>query len=215
MERILLILLTCIILASCSTHNESQKQISTKEKGFITLLKNKNYQELISSIKKPKNEMEKSYFDIAMAFSELHYADKLLYEKYPKGEATDGDYSIYNTIAFNYRNAKNRFEKMKNIPKDFQNEYDSSYKYLSEKTNHYQTIYDQWSSMSISERAEVDYQKSMPQIGMTTDEVLSSTWGKPQDINKTTTKYGVSEQWVYPGFFYIYFEDGIVTAIQE
>lgn len=54
-----------------------------------------------------------------------------------------------------------------------------------------------------------------PHIGMSKTQVEQSTWGKPKDINKTTTKYGVSEQWVYSGNRYIYFDNGIVTAIQE
>lgn len=58
-------------------------------------------------------------------------------------------------------------------------------------------------------------QKSAPAIGMTAEEVRNSSWGKPSDINKTTTAYGVHEQWVYSGNRYIYFDDGIVTSIQE
>ena len=61
-------------------------------------------------------------------------------------------------------------------------------------------------------------EKKAPAIGMTADEVRQSTWGDPSDINKTTTKYGVREQWVYRSSVknkYIYFEDGLVTAIQE
>lgn len=54
-----------------------------------------------------------------------------------------------------------------------------------------------------------------PAIGMTKSEVENSTWGKPKDINKTTTQYGISEQWCYSGYKYIYFDDGIVTSIQE
>lgn len=54
-----------------------------------------------------------------------------------------------------------------------------------------------------------------PEIGMTADEVRNSTWGEPKEINKTTTKYGVREQWVYSSRRYIYLEDGIVVAIQE
>jgi tetratricopeptide (TPR) repeat protein len=54
-----------------------------------------------------------------------------------------------------------------------------------------------------------------PTIGMTQDEVLNSSWGKPLDRNKTTTEYGVSEQWVYGSDRYIYFDNGIVTAIQN
>ena len=51
-------------------------------------------------------------------------------------------------------------------------------------------------------------------IGMTTQQVLESSWGEPEGINKTTTKYGTSEQWVY-GDNYLYFEDGILTSIQN
>lgn len=54
-----------------------------------------------------------------------------------------------------------------------------------------------------------------PSIGMTKNEVLNSTWGEPEDINRTTTRYGTSEQWCYNGNKYIYFEDGIVTSIQD
>jgi hypothetical protein len=41
-------------------------------------------------------------------------------------------------------------------------------------------------------------------IGMTADEVLER-WGKPLDVNKTITEHGVSEQWVYPNYQYLYF----------
>lgn len=54
-----------------------------------------------------------------------------------------------------------------------------------------------------------------PKIGMTKSEVLNSTWGKPEDVNTTTTKYGTNEQWVYSLTRYIYFDNGIVTAIQD
>lgn len=56
-------------------------------------------------------------------------------------------------------------------------------------------------------------------IGMTQDDVIAS-WGKPDDINKTITQYGVNEQWVYNRDFlrnnqYVYFENNKVTAIQS
>lgn len=61
-----------------------------------------------------------------------------------------------------------------------------------------------------------DYQEPVePYVGMTAEQVEASTWGKPNDINKTTTQYGVNEQWVYSNDKYIYLEDGVVTAIQE
>ncbi|AGK96763.1 zinc ribbon domain-containing protein [Clostridium pasteurianum] len=54
-----------------------------------------------------------------------------------------------------------------------------------------------------------------PTIGMTADQVRKSTWGNPKSINRTTTAYGTSEQWVYPNYRYIYLDNGIVTSIQD
>lgn len=52
-------------------------------------------------------------------------------------------------------------------------------------------------------------------IGMTQQDVLDSSWGKPKDINKTIGAWGVHEQWVYGNGNYLYFEDGILTSIQN
>lgn len=65
------------------------------------------------------------------------------------------------------------------------------------------------------ERTRKSQDMTTPLIGMTADEVLASTWGEPEKINRTTTVYGVSEQWVYSGNRYVYLDNGIVTAIQE
>lgn len=51
-------------------------------------------------------------------------------------------------------------------------------------------------------------------IGMTQDRVLQSSWGKPRKINRTTTLTREREQWVYDGG-YLYFDNGILTAIQN
>jgi hypothetical protein len=52
-------------------------------------------------------------------------------------------------------------------------------------------------------------------IGMTSRQVLNSSWGKPSDINRTTTAAGVTEQWVYGDSAYLYFTNGKLTAIQN
>jgi hypothetical protein len=49
-------------------------------------------------------------------------------------------------------------------------------------------------------------------IGMT-KEMCKLSWGKPKDINKTTTSGKTSEQWVYSDS-YLYFDNGFLTAIQ-
>lgn len=51
---------------------------------------------------------------------------------------------------------------------------------------------------------------------MTKQEVLESSWGKPERINSTHTARGSSERWVYSnGRGYPYFENGILTAVQN
>ena len=57
--------------------------------------------------------------------------------------------------------------------------------------------------------------KNNPALGMTAEEVLQTTWGKPKRINKTTYTWGIEEQWIYPDNQYIYLENGIVVAISE
>lgn len=52
-------------------------------------------------------------------------------------------------------------------------------------------------------------------IGMSKQDVLDSSWGKPYDINTSTGSWGVHEQWVYGGGNYLYFENGILTSIQN
>lgn len=53
-----------------------------------------------------------------------------------------------------------------------------------------------------------------PAIGMTSQQVLRSTWGRPKKKNITEYTFGIHEQWVYDRG-YIYIEDGVVTAIQH
>lgn len=51
-------------------------------------------------------------------------------------------------------------------------------------------------------------------IGMTAGQVLQSNWGKPRKVNTTATANTVREQWVY-GSGYLYFENGVLTAVQK
>jgi hypothetical protein len=52
-------------------------------------------------------------------------------------------------------------------------------------------------------------------IGMTKEDVLASSWGKPKSINTTITAYGSREQWVYGTGNYLYFNDDKLTSIQK
>lgn len=60
-----------------------------------------------------------------------------------------------------------------------------------------------------------EYQEKKIAIGMTKQEVIQlKDWGRPMSINKTTTASGINEQWVY-GTRYLYFDNGVLTTIQE
>lgn len=54
-----------------------------------------------------------------------------------------------------------------------------------------------------------------PYIGMLESEIKNCIWGDPEDINETITKYGTKKQYVYSNYRYLYFEDGVLTAIQK
>lgn len=91
------------------------------------------------------------------------------------------------------------------------------YRFIDDKTIQVAdgTIYYKASeSVDIPEEKSPIMRKS-PEIGMTKSELEESSWGEPEDINKTTTKYSISEQWCYSEYRYVYLKDGIVTSIQE
>lgn len=49
-----------------------------------------------------------------------------------------------------------------------------------------------------------------------TEQMTIESWGRPNDINKTVGSWRVHEQWVYPEEgYYLYFENGILTAWQD
>jgi hypothetical protein len=53
-------------------------------------------------------------------------------------------------------------------------------------------------------------------LGMTQQQVLESSWGRPSQVNRTVTVRGTREQWVYSDSRgYLYFDNGILTAVQN
>jgi hypothetical protein len=54
-----------------------------------------------------------------------------------------------------------------------------------------------------------------PQLGMTSEQATKSKWGRPREINRTITMLGTKEQWVYGSNRFLYFDNGILTGIQE
>lgn len=102
-----------------------------------------------------------------------------------------------------------------NMLKDLKNE-DNIEKYINvSQVNSFIELYEDMLTDDNESYTVDTYNQRDIKIGMTQKEILNSNWGKPKDINKTTTAYSVHEQWVYDGFKYLYFEDGILTTIQE
>lgn len=64
--------------------------------------------------------------------------------------------------------------------------------------------------------AKAQAAKPSPRIGMSKATVVESTnWGKPYKVHRTTTVSGTQEQWVYGSSQYLYFTNGVLTAIQD
>ena len=56
--------------------------------------------------------------------------------------------------------------------------------------------------------------KPKPYIGMTTNEILASSWGSPNEVISTLTTNGKEEQWEYAPNKVIFIENGFATAVQ-
>lgn len=54
-----------------------------------------------------------------------------------------------------------------------------------------------------------------PKIGMSADDNRDCGWGEPSTINRTTTAAGRREQWVYSPRRFLYFNNGVLEAIQD
>jgi hypothetical protein len=64
-------------------------------------------------------------------------------------------------------------------------------------------------------RIKAERRKYGVSIGMTMEEVQDSSWGKPQSINRSIYANTTREQWVYGGRNYLYFDNGVLTSIQN
>ncbi|MCY7919955.1 hypothetical protein [Bacillus vallismortis] len=91
-----------------------------------------------------------------------------------------------------------------------------TYKNDDPKTNTFESREVTYNENADDSFNEEDSSETPIAIGMTKQDVLNlNKWGKPKDVNKTTTSYGTSEQWVYSTSRYLYFENGELRAIQN
>jgi len=125
------------------------------------------------------------------------------------------EFPVLNRYALALENEKKGDHSMalqywKDIPLDYNGPLSSE---ILKSVNTYSVEIQQLNQLLASYKAKQSIPQ--PRIGMTANEVSNSQWGKPTKVNKTTTAYGVTEQWVYSSGKYVYLDNGIVTAIQE
>ncbi|MED3934407.1 hypothetical protein ABEY43_26780 [Priestia megaterium] len=141
---------------------------------------------------------------------------------YPKEYQPEYYLSLYVGAMSNFEDEdyKHAYNNIKKIPNDYNGQFAEEISLARKKLKDRYEVDKEETEKSneilADAQKQYDLQHTKPQIGMTQEEVINKTgWGKPDDINRTTTKYGVEEQWVYNIYGYVYFEDGKVTAIQE
>lgn len=194
--KFLFFICLAFLLTACSNvqqeASDNEEQLTQE---LIQLFHEKKYDEITDKVVKQKIELEKNFFNIALAYKEL--------EKTGIGKRD----SLAKSDQYEYIKAK--LDNVNNPPSE-----------IAEEINRTKRIVEQKYITFLKEEKPNEYDASVgtlpnPSIGMTKEEVLYSTWGKPKDINKTTTADTVSEQWVYSDYKYLYFENGILTTIQE
>ncbi|MEB2280088.1 hypothetical protein LAV73_08770 [Lysinibacillus xylanilyticus] len=101
------------------------------------------------------------------------------------------------------------------IDSEVQNDFISKFSAeISVMKQELQKVQEQVAADAVIRKAERE--KNKVYIGMTSERLLETNWGKPDDINRTITAYGTKEQWIYrDSGVYFYFEDGILVTIQE
>jgi len=123
------------------------------------------------------------------------------------------------------------FEKLENYAQSIKYYHEGNYfmaRYFAERIGSYSGYGEQevkeysdkilkelTSEVIANNREQLQTRAKSVQLGMNQQQVRESSWGNPNKINTTTTSYGVHEQWVYSGYNYLYFENGILTSIQN
>ncbi|MCY7755671.1 DUF2845 domain-containing protein [Bacillus haynesii] len=228
MKRLLTLMFVVTVLTACSnpnkqpeeekavhqtktTSNQKEKKIKThkltdKDKRFIQLIKDGEYDKVIKETSDLRDVFEKDYYFIASVYKK----EKELKETH---SGTYDDYSYMSAMLDKvvYMDSHDvlqvqQFKKMNNKRMESAKKEQDIVKEAERKEEEKNEKLD-----AMNERTANPKEVS---IGMTTEEVLTEGWGRPIDINTTVTSNGKREQWVYKGNKYLYFEDGVLTSIQ-
>ncbi|MCY8573599.1 hypothetical protein [Bacillus haynesii] len=227
MKRLLTLMFVVTVLTACSnpnkqpeeekavhqtktTSNQKEKKIKThkltdKDKRFIQLIKDGEYDKVIKETSDLRNVFEKDYYFIASVYKK----EKELKETH---SGTYDDYSymsaMLDKVVYMENHNDLKIEKFKEMNDRRLKSAKKEQEILDEKERKEEK------NEKLDAMNDRTANPKEVSIGMTTEEVLTEGWGRPIDINTTVTSNGKREQWVYKGNKYLYFEDGVLTSIQ-
>ncbi|MEC0715333.1 hypothetical protein [Bacillus licheniformis] len=228
MKRLLTLMFVVTVLTACSnpnkqpeeekavhqtktTSNQKEKKIKThkltdKDKRFIQLIKDGEYDKVIKETSDLRNVFEKDYYFIASVYKK----EKELKETH---SGTYDDYSymsaMLDKVVYMENHNDLKIEQFKEMNDKRLKSAKKEQEILDEKERKEEEKNEKLDAMN--DRTANPKEVS---IGMTTEEVLTEGWGRPIDINTTVSSNSKREQWVYKGNKYLYFEDGVLTSIQ-
>jgi len=195
------------------------REITAEEQEYIQLVINDDFDTLITKTEGKANEIQQDYNNLGLAFEKFNGVDENLPRVFTSATLLKYEYVLKKLEEIKYipDEIKEKVNELKIVAKEKEEKW-------IKKSEENQAIYE-----AEDEKRELEFKKSELEfkinkrtmnpkavyIGMTKEEVLVDGWGKPIDINRTTTTYGVSEQWIYDDYKYLYFEDGILTTIQD
>ncbi|WP_144787402.1 hypothetical protein [Lysinibacillus fusiformis] len=210
-------------LAACGEEKQDSeivgaysREITAEEKEYIQLVMNDDFDTLITKTEGKANEVQQDYNNLSLAYEKFNGIDEDLPSVFTTATQLKYVYVVERLEEIKYipDEIKEKVNELKIVAKDKEEEW-------SEKIEENKAIHKAEYEKSVAEsnlKSKINERTMYPKavyIGMTKEEVLAEGWGRPIDINKTTTTYGVSEQWIYYDYKYLYFEDGILTTIQE
>ncbi len=175
----------------------------------------------IKDIGKASEVYIENYDDDYNVLNEKHYRQLMIY--YPKldmwvysmsSNIADDKYSVY--IEKKENLGVSECTTCKKISPDIINDMtQKKLKFFNFLIAYRDGVYYKALQKYIEEAKKYEASHNPPMIGMTKEQVLRSSWGSPNHINKDTYSWGTREQWVYNKKGYVYFENGIVTSISE
>ena len=149
--------------------------------------------------------------------SRSNLSDDIVFDTvYIQGEESNTKITGTTSLTRHYMEDVNKYKESLAIDKKVLDNTDSTQQELDNADKNIKSMEDAYaSSPTIDGETVVRVSAPVaPTIGMTSKEVMNSTWGNPENKNITKSANGNSEQWVYTDYKYIYLDNNIVTSIQ-